>query len=72
MSCCEHKYYERMKSLQHVIMLACQVANVTEITQGVYVAKHGVYGRYYRFDDYVKLKENGTKILRKLKAGDTL
>lgn len=72
MSCCDKKYYDRMKDLMHVSILACQVANVSGIKQAVYSKIHGVYGRYYKFDDYVKVKNEGIKILRKYERGDII
>lgn len=72
MSCCEKKYYDRMKDRTHVYILACQVANVSGIKQAVYKAHHGVYGDYYKFNDYVKVKNEGIKVLRVFQRGDTL
>lgn len=61
---------ERLKVLNHALVLACQEANLTNTTIAVVKLTHHHYGEYYKG---ISLKEaKGHAILKKFKPGDSM
>ena len=72
MSCCEKLKYERLKSLTHASVLACQEANIRRMRIAVVKKVHHLYGDYYIGIDYNTAKSEGYKIFRRYEPGKSM
>ena len=72
MGCCEKEMIERLKVLSHASVLACQEANIRNVTIAVVKLIHQHYGEYYKGILIEDAREQKLHIFRKFKPGDTM